>query len=280
MIDWNAVFDSLSRAYADPGALGVALRILAVIAAAWIASLAFGRLLPRLVFALGPRRWRASFSPKRLVTLRNLIASVVRALVFLIALIVILEMFFPPATILAVAGLFSFALSMSARPLLSDLFAGIALLFEDQFAVGEKVELSGVVGSTGVMGTVERVSLRNTYVRADSGELYIVPNGDVRVVRNFSRGTFSLASITVKVRSDRVSEALSLLEAIGFQARDEIDDIVEEPMVISETGSLGAETDLTLKVKTRFGQGAGVRAVLLARAQKEFAEKGIHVVIP
>ena len=280
MIDWNAIFDSLSRAYADAGALGVALRVLAVIAAAWIASLIFGRLLPRLVFALGPRRWQASFSAKRLVTLRNLIASVVRALAFLIALIVILEMFFDPATILAVAGLFSFALSMSARPLISDVFAGIALLFEDQFAVGEKVELSGVVGSNGVMGAVERVSLRNTYVRADSGELYIVPNGDVRVVRNFSRGTFSLASITVKVRSDRVSEALSLLEAIGFQARGEIDDIVEEPMVISETGSLGAETDLTLKVKTRFGQGASVRAVLLARAQKEFAEKGIHVVIP
>ena len=51
-------------------------------------------------------------------------------------------------------------------------------------------------------------------------------------------------------------------------------------MVISETGSLGVETELTLKVKTRFGQGAGVRAVLLARAQQVFAEKGIHVVIP
>jgi small conductance mechanosensitive channel len=276
----DQVLDTLSRAYADRGPLGITLHILVILVTAWLISLIVGRFVPQLVFAIGPRKWRQSISPKRLVTLRDLIASVVRAFTFIVALIVILELFIDPAAILAVVSLFSFALSMSARPLISDVFAGVTLLFEDQFAVGEKVELSGVVGSGGVMGTIERVSLRTTYVRADSGELFIVPNGDVRIVRNFSRGTFSLASITVKVRSDRVSEALSVMEAIGFRARSEIPDIIEEPMVISETGSLGAETELTLKVKTRFGQGAGVRAVLLARAQQVFAEKEIHVVIP
>lgn len=280
MIDWNAMFEALSRAYADPGLVGALLRILVVVVMAWLASRILGRFLPRLVFALGPRRWRQAFNPKRLITLRALIASVVRAVVYLIALVVILEMFFDPGAILAVAGLFSFALGMSARPLISDVFAGTMLLFEDQFAVGEKVELSGVMGTDGVMGTVEQVSLRTTHIRADSGELFIVPNGDVRVVRNFSRGAFSLASITVKVRSDRVADAMTVLEAIGFQARNEIDDIIEEPMVISQTGALGAETELTLKVKTRLGQGAGVRSTLLARAQTCFAEKGIHVVIP
>jgi small conductance mechanosensitive channel len=276
----DAILDSLSRAFADPGVLGVVLRVLVVVLVAWLVSLVAGRVLPRLIFALGPRKWRRSINSKRLVTLRGLITSVVNWFTFLVALILILEMFIPPATILAVAGLFSFALGMSARPLVSDVFAGVTLLFEDQFAVGEKVELSGVMGMDGVMGTIERIGIRTTHIRADSGELFIVPNGDVRVVRNFSRGTFSLASITVKVRSDHVSEALAMLEAIGFQARNDIPEIVEEPMVISQTGSLGAETELTLKVKTNWGQGAGVRSVLLARAQTEFAEKGIHVVIP
>ena len=272
--------DALARAYADPGLPGVALRILVVLIVAWIASWLVGRLLPRLIFLVSPRKWRASVGPKRLVTLRDLIASIVRVIAYAVALIVILEMFIDPTTILAVAGLFSFALGLSARPFVSDAFAGITLLFEDQFAVGEKVELGSLIGSTGVMGAIEHVGLRTTRIRADSGELFIVPNGDVRVVRNFSRGTFSLASIGVKVRADRIGEALSLLEAIGYQARNEIPEIVEEPMVISETGVLGAECDLTLKVKTRFGHGANVRAVLLARAQQQFAEKGIHVVIP
>ncbi len=270
--------DSLSHAYADPGLLGTCVRILTVLVLAWMASQIVGRALPRLLFALGPRKWRESFNPLRLVTLRDLIASFVRASAYLIALLVILQMFVNATVIVAVVSLFSLAFSLSARPLVSDMFTGVTLLFEDQFAVGEKVELSGVMGTEGVMGTVERVGLRTTYIRADSGELYIVPNGDVRVVRNFSRGEFSLASITVTVRADRVREALTLLQEVGRQAQSEIADIIEEPMVMSETGTLAAETTLVLKVKTRLGQGAAVRAELLARAEKQLVEGEMRVV--
>ena len=274
----SQVLISLSQAYADPGPLGICVRILTVVVVAWLASYLVGRLLPRLIFVLGPRKWRETFSPKRLVTLRDLVASFVRVFSYLVALIVILQMFINATVILAVVSLFSVALSLSARPLVSDMFTGITLLFEDQFAVGEKVELSGVMGTEGVMGTVERVGLRTTHIRADSGELYIVPNGDVRVVRNFSRGEFSLASITVTVRADRVREAMTLLQEVGRQAHDDIADIIEEPMVMSETGALAAETTLVLKVKTRLGQGTAVRAELLARAEKRLVEGEMRVV--
>lgn len=274
----SQLLNSLSHAYADPGLLGTCVRILTVLVLAWLASYMIGQLLPRLIFALGPRKWRESFSPKRLVTLRDLIASFVRVFSYLVALIVILQMFVNATVIVAVVSLFSLAFSMSARPLVSDMFTGVTLLFEDQFAVGEKVELSGVMGTEGVMGTVERVGLRTTYIRADSGELYIVPNGDVRVVRNFTRGEFSLASITVTVRADRVREALTLLQEVGRQAHGEIADIIEEPLVMSETGALAAETTLTLKVKTRLGQGAAVRAELLARAEKQLVEGEMRIV--
>jgi len=269
-------FDTLSRIYADPGLLGVSIRILTVLLLAWIASQVLGRLLPRVVFALGPRRWRESFRPMRRVTLRGLFAGIARILAYLVALIVILSMFFEPATVLTVVGLFSAAFGLGARPVISDFLSGITLLFEDQFAVGEKVELSGLMGSGGVMGTVERVNVRTSHVRADSGELYIIPNGDVRVVRNFSRGEFSLASIKVSVPAHRVGEALEVLQQVGRQANEEIADIIEEPMVISVTGTLAAETALTLKVKTRLGRGVAVRAELLARAQHRLAEKGLY----
>ncbi len=277
MPDWNAIFDTLSRVYSDPGLLGITLRAVTILILAGLASRLLGQLLPRIVFALGSRRWRRSFSPKRLVTLRDLIASVVRAVAYGVALILILAMIIDPTVILATVSLFSLAFGLAARPLISDVFAGVALLFEDQFAVDEKVELRDLMGTQGVVGAVEHVGLRTVHIRADSGELFIVPNGDVRVVRNFSRGEFSLASITVSVRADRVSEALALLQDIGRQARAEIADIVEEPLVLSETGTLAAETALTLKVKTRLGQGVAVRAELLARAQQELAGKGMHV---
>lgn len=270
------VLDTLSRAYADPGLLGYTLRIVTIVLLAWLASRSLGHLLPRALFALGPRKWRESFTAKRLVTLRDLIASVVRVSAYGVALILILQMFIDPTVILAAISVFSLSFALSARPLVSDVFAGITLLFEDQFAVGEKVELSGVMGTAGVMGTVERVGLRTTYLQSDSGELYIVPNGDVRVVRNFSRGEFSLASITVTVPAERVGEALAALQAIGRQAQNENGDIIESPLVLSETGLLGADTALTLKVKTRLGQGVVVRAELLSRVEQELAARGMH----
>jgi small conductance mechanosensitive channel len=270
------IADFLSRLYADPDLPGVAVRIATVLVAAWLVSRVLGRLVPRLVFALGPRKWRESFRPMRLVTLRGLIAGAASIFSFVVALVIILSMFFEPSTVLTVVGLFSAAFGLGARPLIADVLSGVLLLFEDQFAVGEKVELSGLMGSGGVMGSIERVGVRTTHLRADSGELFIVPNGDVRVVRNFTRGEFSLASVTVSVRAERVPEALAVLKDVAGRAHREFEDIVEEPMVISESGVLAAETAFTLKVKTRLGRGADVRAELLARIQRELVERGVH----
>src|SRR3990172_815975 len=112
----DQILDTLSRAYADRGPLGITLHILVILVTAWLVSLIVGRFVPRLVFAISPLKWRQSISPKRLLTLRDLIASVVRAFTFIVALIDILELFIDPAAILAVVRLFSFSLSMSARP--------------------------------------------------------------------------------------------------------------------------------------------------------------------
>ena len=67
-------------------------------------------------------------------------------------------------------GLLSAGIGLSARPLISDLLAGVTFMFEDTFAVGEKVEVLGV------HGVVETVDLRATWIRAPSGELQVVPN--------------------------------------------------------------------------------------------------------
>jgi hypothetical protein len=85
----SQVLNSLSQAYADPGPLGICVRILTVVVVAWLASYLVGRLLPRLIFVLGPRKWRETFSPKRLVTLRTWSPVLCARLSCLVALIVI-----------------------------------------------------------------------------------------------------------------------------------------------------------------------------------------------
>lgn len=101
-----------------------------------------------------------------------------------------------------------------------------------------------------VEGVVERVSLRTTSIRAPTGELYVVPNGEIRVVRNFSRGRFSMANVRVKVAASDLGKALPILEELAEEAVS----LLEPWRVISGTGAIGQQAELTLVARARFGK--------------------------
>src|SRR5690606_6776720 len=144
----------------------------------------------------------SQMSVSRQNTLRSLISSLLNALAILITFIVVLSMFIQPSVLVTSLGLFSAGLGIAARPFISDFLGGVVLLFEDQFALGDKVE----IGDKNVMGVVEKVSLRTTYIRGENGELWIVPNGDVRTLRNFTRGSYSPANINLTVPTNKLDE--------------------------------------------------------------------------
>jgi small conductance mechanosensitive channel len=201
---------------------------------------------------------RQRFTERRRATLRYLIRSLMNGLA-------VLAMFVQPGTLITALGLFSAGLGFAARPYISDFLGGIVLLFEDQFALGDKVE----IGDRNVVGVVERVSLRTTYVRGESGELWIVPNGDIRTIRNFTRGSFSPANIRLTVPTARLEEALALLPTL---VAEHDPDILEQPEIISEAGEIGETTELMLKVKARHGTAPQVRRRLLMRLQAALVE--------
>jgi moderate conductance mechanosensitive channel len=201
------------------------------------------------------------FSKRRRETLRDLIRSLMNGLAVLVTIVIVLGMFVPPSALITAIGLFSAGLGIAARPYISDFLGGIVLLFEDQFALDDKVE----IGDRNVMGVVERVALRTIHIRGESGELWIVPNGDVRTIRNFTRGSFSPANIRVTVPSARLDETLALLADLVATPRP---DVIEPPEIISEAGEIGETTVLMLKVKARYGQGSEVRRQLLADVQQ------------
>jgi small-conductance mechanosensitive channel len=148
-------------------------------------------------------------------------------------------------------------------------------MFEDTFDVGEKVELVGLGG--GVEGVVEAVNLRTTLIRAPTGESFTVPNGEVRVVRNFSRGRFSTANITLKTAAEDLPQALALLKAMGEEAVTLLPNLLEPWQVISGSGVIGSQTGLTLVTKTRFGKAAEMLPRLLTYVNEEFAKAGISL---
>ena len=207
--------------------------------------------------------------PERRQTLRSLIASTISVVAFTAATLASAGQFVDATTLVWMVGLFSAAFGLGARPLISDFLAGINLIFEDAFAVGEKVEVLGVEG------VIEEVNLRTTWLRAPTGELYIVPNGEVRVVRNFSRGRFSTADMKLKIAASDLNRTLPLLQELGKEAVALLPNLLEPWQVISESGVIGQQTELTLLAKARFGKAAEIRPRLLALVQERLIEADI-----
>jgi small-conductance mechanosensitive channel len=244
-------------------------RIAAFFFLAWLVYRLASRVADRIVrlsrFTSETRRPR----PERRETLRGLIASSISVVAFAAATLASLGQFVDATTLVWMVGLFSAAFGLGARPLISDVLAGINLIFEDAFAVGEKVEVLGVEG------VIEEVNLRTTWVRAPTGELYIVPNGEVRVVRNFSRGRFSTANVKLKIAAADLNRALPLLQELGKEAVALLPNLLEPWQVISESGVIGQQTELMLLANARFGRAAEIRPRLLALVQERLTEAGI-----
>lgn len=227
-----------------------------------------GRIVRLSRYTPEPRRPR----PERRATLRSLIASAITVVAFTAATLASVGQFVDATTLVWMIGLFSAAFGLGMRPLLSDFLAGVSFIFEDTFAVGEKVEM------VGVEGVIEAVNLRATWLRAPTGELYVVPNGEVRVVRNFSRGRFSVANITLKIAAADLSRALPLLEDLGKEAVVLLPNLLEPWRVISESGVIGQQTELTLLAKARFGRAAEMRPRILSLVQQRLVEANIALV--
>ena len=236
---------------------------------AWLVQRLSGRLAGRVVkFRLfSPRGLRPR--PERESTLQSLTASAIRFVVLVMAALASLGQFVEFDTLVWMVGLFSAAFGLGARPLISDVLTGIGLIFEDTFSVGEKVEILGVEG------VVEAVNLRTTFIRSPTGELYVMPNGEIRVVRNFSRGRFSMVSVTFSVSAEDLGRVLPLLEEIGREAVAVLPNLLEPWQVLSEHGVVGPHTELTLRAKARFGKAAEMRPRLLALVQDGLVEAGI-----
>jgi small conductance mechanosensitive channel len=239
---------------------------------AWLVHRLAPALARRAVGLHGITTFGPPLRAERQDTLCGLISSAITVAAFVVATIASLSLFIDTNTLVWVIGLFSAAFGLGARNVVNDLVSGVSLIFADDYDVGEKVEIAGVEG------VIEAVNVRTTLMRSPTGELYVVPNGDVRLIRNFSRGRFSRTDVVLKIDSDDLARALPLLEQLGQEAVAELPNLLEPWQVISEEGVIGQTTELTLVAKARFGQAAVMRPRLLALVQERLDENGIELV--
>ena len=94
-------------------------------------------------------------------------------------------------------------------------------------------------------------------------------------MRNFSRGHFSTADIKLKIAATDLSRALPLLEELGREAVVLLPNLLEPWQVVSQSGVIGQQTELTLLAKARFGKAGQMRPRLLALVHERLAEAAI-----
>jgi len=118
----------------------------------------------------------------RLETLRNASKSTLQiAIITLAVLIALGTLGIDIGPALAAAGILGLAVSLGAQTLIKDFIGGLTILLEDEYRVGDRVRIGIVTGE------VEGITLRRTDVRDVEGRLFIIPNGEVRVVANETR---------------------------------------------------------------------------------------------
>ena len=262
---------TLTEAYASlPPLTQKWVNILAFFLLAWLLSRLVGILSRRVIRLGGLARHRSS--PERRKTLYGLVRGIITVTFFIVAIMLSLSQFVETTTLIWMIGLFGAGFGLSARPLISDVMAGTSFIFEDTFAVGEKVEILSIEG------VIEAITLRTTWLRAPSGELYTIPNGDIRIVRNFSRGRFSVANVILKIPAAELQRAIPLLEKLSREAMDSLPNLIEPWRVISESGMIGQTAELTLLAKARFGLAAEMRPRLLSLVHKALKEENIELV--
>ncbi|MEX0913508.1 MAG: mechanosensitive ion channel family protein [Demequina sp.] len=218
----------------------------------------------------------------RRVTRANTIGLVLRAalnvaVIVLTVLMILDEAGISVAPVLASAGIVGVALGFGAQSLVKDLLAGIFMLLEDQYGVGDVVDVGEAIG------LVEEVGLRSTRLRGLDGTVWFVPNGEIRRVGNMSQ-LYSRALIEVRFAYDVDVAAArqAILDAIDLAREDEDinDSIIGEPEVAGvenmDYQSVMLRLIVQVKPLTQWAVMRGIRVNM----RDLFLERGIRLAAP
>ncbi len=226
------------------GALGVLLIVVLAVVARWLLNRAIDRVVRRASKGAVPGVFRHGKAAEFLNELRpganarrvqraeamgSLLKSIVTGVIGgLAALMVLDRVGLPIGPLLTGAGILGVAVGFGAQTLVKDFLSGVFMILEDQYGVGDVIDLGEA------SGTVEAVGLRVTRLRDVSGTVWYVRNGEVLRVGNLSQNwARSVLDITVGYESD-LDHVQAILKEVAHEVWEDpafAGDILEEPQV-------------------------------------------------
>ncbi len=209
---------------------------------------------------------------QRYKTLKFVLKSALRYLIYFLVIIMILEiMNIPTTSIIAGAGVVGLAIGFGAQSLVRDIITGFFILFEKQFVVGDYIAVAGIDG------IVEEIGLRVTKVKSFDGELHIIPNGNIEQVTNYSTKSRRVLVDAPVDYETNIDEAIKVLEELAQEMKQEYDEIVEGPTVMGVEKLADSSINIRVMTKVEPMESWQFARVLRQQIKERFNQEGIEI---
>jgi moderate conductance mechanosensitive channel len=193
------------------------MRVLMTVIGAWLLTRIVAKMLRRLRRYATSIMERRGYDPdpelqKRTATIVAVFQLAISSLVWAIAMVMVLvELGFKIEPLLASLGVAGLALGLGAQTLIKDWLGGLFLLLEDQIRIGDAATINGF------SGTVTEINLRTTVLRAENGAVYIISNGSITVLANYTREYSYYIFETILAHRADADKALEILTQTGAE---------------------------------------------------------------
>ncbi len=258
-------------------AVGTLLRmgLILLLAALSYAALRFGTQRLEVLLVRESEEWAGERAAARARTISSLIRNTAAAVIVLVAGIMLLDQVGLNITpILAGVGIAGLAVGFGAQTLVRDVISGLFILLERQFDVGDHITTKGI------SGTVESITLRATIVRDSDGTWHVIPNGEIRILSNRSRG-WARTVVDVNIGyQESIDRAIAALQAVGEELSQDPTFgplLTEAPQVVGVQEVTKSAVTLRMTVRTLPGKQEDVRRELKRRIKERFDSEGIQI---
>ncbi len=235
------------------------------------------RVLNVLINKAVKRRKNSKFAvdSRKLNTGAAVLKNVIKYILYFIGIMIVLDIFGVNTTsIIATAGIGGLAISFGAQSLVKDIITGFFILFEDQFSVGDYVKIADLEG------VVEEMGIRVTKIRDFTGELHIIPNGNISLVTNKSRGPMS-SYVDVRIAYEEDTDrAIKVIQEVCDRIKSSNDSILEGPSVLGITDLGDSGINIKVIAKTKPMEQWALERQIRKEIKKAFDEEKIQIAYP
>lgn len=273
----KSVFEKTKDYFMDPSVWASFLVIIVKIVVILIAGRIINKVANKAIDHMIRERERAplKFDARRTKTIGKLVGNVIGYTVnFIILMLIMNQLGFNLAPLLAGAGVLGLAIGFGAQSLVKDVITGFFIIFEDQFGVGDVIQVGNY------KGTVEEIGLRVTRIRNWTGEVHILPNGSIRDVTNFSlHNSVAVVDISVAYEAD-VEKAIELMRQTAMEQYESSENIVKMPEVLGIQTITNTEVVLRCTAECKPNTNASVVRLMKAEMKKAFDSNQIEIPYP